>query len=182
MASKSKFSLVLRMIRENAGLTQQQLADTLGIERSTYAYYESAATEPNIGLIIKLSKMFNIDYSVFMDAVADVEFDTSPVDPEFTTNDENSEERVEKLNKLSRDEQRIILRYRLLTPEQKKRYFIMLADAVLENDNAKKEMKKKTRPPKRRPADVQNEPKENGNILADTEIDIRRKRRKFYDD
>lgn len=56
-------SQTLKRLRENIGYTQQQVADALSIERSTYAYYETGKTNPDINTIIKLSKIFNVSYT-----------------------------------------------------------------------------------------------------------------------
>lgn len=53
-------SQTLKKLRENNGYTQQQVANALGIERSTYTYYETGKTTPDINTIIKLAKIFNI--------------------------------------------------------------------------------------------------------------------------
>ena len=46
----------LRLLREKNGLTQKQVADMLNIDRSTYAYYESGKTRPDILTIAKLDQ------------------------------------------------------------------------------------------------------------------------------
>ncbi|MDQ5983478.1 MAG: hypothetical protein RUMPE_00502 [Eubacteriales bacterium SKADARSKE-1] len=56
-------SKTLKKLRENIGYTQQQVADALSIDRSTYAYYETGKTNPDINTIIKLSKIFNVSYT-----------------------------------------------------------------------------------------------------------------------
>lgn len=55
-------SKTLRKLRENSGLTQQQVADAINVERSTYAYYECGKTTPDIDTIIQLAKIFNVSY------------------------------------------------------------------------------------------------------------------------
>ncbi len=120
MMDKSKFSLVLRKYRENANLTQKQVAEALGIERSTYAYYEMGATSPSGSMILKLSNILGIDYTVFMDAVADQEFDRNPEDLSFTTLHDRSAEEREQIYTLKKNEQNLVLLYRTLDPEQKK--------------------------------------------------------------
>ena len=55
-------SKTLKKLRENCGYTQQQVAAALSIERSTYTYYETGKTTPDINTIIKLSKIFNVSY------------------------------------------------------------------------------------------------------------------------
>lgn len=50
----------LRLLREKNGLTQKQVADMLNIDRSTYAYYESGKTRPDILTIAKLARLYRI--------------------------------------------------------------------------------------------------------------------------
>lgn len=118
--NNSKFSLVLRQCRENAGLTQKQVADALNVERSTYAYYETGTTHPSGSMIIKLAKIFNINYTVFMDAVGDTEFDSNPEDKEFTTLSDNSWLEREKMFTIAKNEQTLLVNFRSLTGDQKK--------------------------------------------------------------
>ena len=53
------FSARLRQARKEAGLTQIQLADELGIKHSSYNAFETARNEPNISILIPLSKRLN---------------------------------------------------------------------------------------------------------------------------
>ena len=50
----------LRALRKKNGISQQELADTLGIPRTTLGDYERGKTEPNLALLIRLAKMFDI--------------------------------------------------------------------------------------------------------------------------
>ncbi len=52
----------LKYYRHECGLTQQQVADRLKIERSTYTYYETGKTKPDIETVVKLAKVFNVSY------------------------------------------------------------------------------------------------------------------------
>ena len=52
----------LKYYREKCGLTQQQVADALNINRSTYTYYEKGKTEPSINTLQKIMLLFNIDF------------------------------------------------------------------------------------------------------------------------
>lgn len=120
MPEKSKFSLVLRRCRENAGLTQKQVADALNMERSTYAYYEMGASQPKGSMILNLSRVLGVDYKELMEAVGDYDFDNNPEDLTYTTfNDSGAKER-EQLYTLKKEEQNIIIMYRMMSPEQKK--------------------------------------------------------------
>ncbi len=119
MVNTSKFSLVLRQCRENAGLTQKQVADSLNMERSTYAYYETGTTHPSGSMIIKLARIFNIPYSVFMDAVGDTDFDNSEEDMSKTTLHDDSWLEREKMYTLPKTEQTFLVYFRSLTSAQK---------------------------------------------------------------
>jgi len=50
----------LKELREDLGLKQEDIAQKLNIGRSTYANYESGAVEPNIPILIDLSKIYNV--------------------------------------------------------------------------------------------------------------------------
>ena len=56
----------LKLLRKQCAFTQQQISDALGIDRSTYAYYESNTTQPNVEALKKLAQIFNVsvDYIV----------------------------------------------------------------------------------------------------------------------
>lgn len=60
------FHIKIKILRENRGLTQKQLADLLGIERSTYSYYESGRILPSVPIIIRLSELYLVscDYII----------------------------------------------------------------------------------------------------------------------
>ena len=118
--NNTKFTLTLRQVRQNAGLSQKQVAETLGVERSTYAYYETGGTHPSCEMVIKLSRIFNIDYRIFMDAISDTEFDNNEEDASYTTLSDTSWEEREKIYTLTKPEQSLVLAYRALASEQKK--------------------------------------------------------------
>ena len=120
--------LVLRTLRNNCTLTQQQVADALHLDRSTYAYYERGTTEPELKTVKKLAAIFNVDPTLllpdddgkFVLRVSDV-----TVDEQGTVAQENEEEAVEPRGQmiyaLSRDEKAFLAHYRVLTSEQKEK-------------------------------------------------------------
>jgi len=57
---------IIRSLRKERGLTQQQVADHLGIDRSTYAYYESGRTRLNIDVVVKLAHFYQVSYATFL--------------------------------------------------------------------------------------------------------------------
>ena len=50
----------LKMLRQNAGLTQKQLAERLWISKATVSYYEQSLRCPSPEILIKLSKIFHV--------------------------------------------------------------------------------------------------------------------------
>lgn len=48
----------LKILRNRMGLTQAAVASSLGIDRSTYAKYESGQSEPNFEMLNKISALF----------------------------------------------------------------------------------------------------------------------------
>lgn len=57
----------LRELRIKSGYTQRQIAKILNIDRSTYSYYEIGKTMPDITVLLKLSKIFNIPISEMLE-------------------------------------------------------------------------------------------------------------------
>lgn len=56
----------IKLFRLYNGYTQKQVADILNIERSTYAYYESGKSVPDIETIIKLARLYNISIDLLL--------------------------------------------------------------------------------------------------------------------
>lgn len=56
---------MLRVIRLKCGFSQKEVALGLGIQRSTYTYYESGKTKPDLYTVLILSKIFDIPLETF---------------------------------------------------------------------------------------------------------------------
>lgn len=54
------FSERLTYLRKSAKLTQQQLADALGVSRSTIGMYENGQREPNFETLESIADLFNV--------------------------------------------------------------------------------------------------------------------------
>lgn len=61
-----KFNENLRRARLEKKLTQQQVADLLGVAKSTYCQYETGASEPNILRLKKLAKILGINIDTLL--------------------------------------------------------------------------------------------------------------------
>lgn len=54
------FGTTLKELRQQAGLTQKQLADKLWLSKATVSYYEQSLRYPSPEILIKLSKIFHV--------------------------------------------------------------------------------------------------------------------------
>ncbi len=92
--------------RKTVGFTQQEIADLLGVERSTYACYESGKVQVPIGKLQLLAIIYNTDINAFI--TSEVLVLNGPGD----NNGGISED--ERLNKMQADERLFVAKYRIL--------------------------------------------------------------------
>lgn len=52
----------IKILRTKIGITQLEVANLIGVDRSTYSYYELGKTMPNWDIVKKLAKIFNVSY------------------------------------------------------------------------------------------------------------------------
>lgn len=56
-----EFPNVFKTLRIKSGFTQQQMADKLGLSRSTIGMYENGEREPSFEILENIADMFNVD-------------------------------------------------------------------------------------------------------------------------
>ncbi|MBQ5810845.1 MAG: XRE family transcriptional regulator [Clostridia bacterium] len=123
MDKNIKSSLAEKLItyRKEKNLTQSEIAEALGINRSTYAYYERSTTPP-MGILRKLAQLFGttVDelvgnpYRVRNTSGSDrITFHQDP--PAYRTKSPEPEE------KLSGDEKLLLARYQSLPQDLKQK-------------------------------------------------------------
>ena len=54
------FEASIRQLRGNAGLSQQAVADAVGIARATYIKLENGGREPKLGELTKISQYYEV--------------------------------------------------------------------------------------------------------------------------
>lgn len=114
----------LRALRKNMNLTQQQVADVLGIERTAYTYYEKGKTKPKLKTLSMLAKMYNVTLDelingndfIVRDGMAMVESSNSLLDkwrPQdtFASISDFEQAVLIRLRLLSNDDKRDVLKY-----------------------------------------------------------------------
>lgn len=113
-----ELGLKLKYYRESCELSQQQIANALNVDRSTYTYYETGKTTPSASTLLKLSKIFNVPCSIFLESI-NQELDLNSlvadsVDNKKTRDTTKSYESDEKIYDLSKEEKDILIAYRVL--------------------------------------------------------------------
>ncbi|MCL2486346.1 MAG: helix-turn-helix domain-containing protein [Oscillospiraceae bacterium] len=93
----------LKKIRKGNKLTQAQVASHLGVDRSTYAYYEGGRSLPGIDAVDKLIKLYGISY-------ADL-FAPLDTDPPLS--------HIEELDP-TKQERALIFRFRTMSADQRR--------------------------------------------------------------
>ena len=101
----------LKIIREQNGLTQQQLADVLGISRSAYCGYETGRRTPDIETLEKIVKFYNMPVEVFFTKLMS----------EYLYDDEfvNKQPEATYLIQLSKEEKDLIVSFKLMDDKAK---------------------------------------------------------------
>lgn len=109
---KSVLAQKLKEYRKKAGMTQEELSQTIGINRSAYAYYEIGTTTPKPETICKLAKLYNIS----TDELLSVEKpDVSQVEISYRDNLPIIDV---AFNELSNLEKKMVVKMRLMSTSQ----------------------------------------------------------------
>lgn len=117
MPASSNVGKLLKMYRKNCLLTQQQVADALNINRTTYTYYEIGKTEPSIDTLHKLVKIFNITYEDLL---------PSESNPETVKDAFLVSKNGEAIYNLSPDEKEFVVKYRAMSDKEKKKVTVYM--------------------------------------------------------
>lgn len=104
----------LKIIRKANKFTQQELADAIGIERSTYASYETGRNKPDVILLSKIAKVFGVssDYILEIDTTAPLNVEDIPVQYKKKSGNQ-------LVSTLSKEEKSVLAKYRLLSDNKK---------------------------------------------------------------
>ncbi len=132
MDKESTLAEFLAYKRREHNYTQQDLAKLLGIERSTYAYYENGKTDPAIDIIKKLANIYNIS----IDEMLLCRKSRSEIvrDTKITLNRSKSRN-IEELTDM---ENEVLSYFRKLTESEKERVIRTINDNSSNSDKADK--------------------------------------------
>lgn len=76
------FGPKLKALRTGQKLTQQQLADRIGVAKSVVSYYESGDRYPSYDVLVKISKVFHTTTDYLLDVTKDNIIDVSGLSQE----------------------------------------------------------------------------------------------------
>ncbi len=131
----SMISYWLKYYRHETGLTQQQVADRLKIERSTYTYYETGKTKPDINTLIKIAKVFNINYTQLLEGIEEeLEAAVADIHSGGPTDEDSLKYRTHATTKY---EVELLFLVRNLTPKQRKEVMSLAKKLISENETGK---------------------------------------------
>ncbi len=116
----------LRKIRKAHKLTQQDIANVLGVDRTTYTLYETGSTNPPLETLTKLSKMYNATIGYILGS------EENNHSERLNKASFAAEDEVDPVAFLSKDERKLLLSYRVLSEEKKQQLRDQIAMALKE--------------------------------------------------
>lgn len=64
---------ILKSLRTQYNMSQQDVSNKLNINRSTYARYESSSTQPDFDTLIKLADLYNVSIDYILGRNIDID-------------------------------------------------------------------------------------------------------------
>lgn len=71
------FGEKLKTLRTSQKLTQQQLADRIGVAKSVVSYYESGDRYPSYDVLVKIARIFSTTTDYLLDVAKDCVIDVT---------------------------------------------------------------------------------------------------------
>ena len=104
----------LKIIRKANKFTQQGLADAIGIERSTYASYETGRNKPDVNLLSRIAKVFGVSSDFILEIDTTVPLNVEDISVQYKKKSGNK-----LVSTLSKEEKNVLAKYRLLSDNKK---------------------------------------------------------------
>ena len=125
MDTKSLLGARLRRYRIENGYSQNHIANILGIERSTYTYYEVGKTTPVVFDLMRLADLYGTSFDDllgFHAGTSDPLAFGEPRNSEKAASPRKDKERYlsESVQDLSAEERQLLAYYRSATPSERK--------------------------------------------------------------
>ncbi len=118
----------LKRVRKEHNFKQKEVAEAIGVDRSTYSFYEIGRTSPSIEALCTLAKIYNVTIGYLIGKEAN-----NPVLRESATNVSAG---VDPIAMLKKDEQLLLMYYRVADEEEKKQIIKALTDKAKDDKNS----------------------------------------------
>lgn len=117
----------LRRLRKSFGMTQDDIAELLGMSRTSFSKYENGATVPPLNVMRKLSAIYNvpIEFLIHDDHPGKLVFKAS-TDNEIPDLENDS---LKYFTQLTQEEKKLILKLRLMQQDKKREIIDSIEDA-----------------------------------------------------
>lgn len=115
---------LLRRYRLNCGYSQQAIANALGVDRSTYTYYETRRVTPSLKTVLTLKNLLNIPYDEILGCFGSFESNENDVvdsDMEKMIPIDRNSPMKASIYELPRDEKQLVLFYRSLNLKKREK-------------------------------------------------------------
>ena len=63
----NKFGIILKELRKEANLSQDQLGKKLGFSNQTVSFWESGSREPDLDMVRKIAEYFDVSCDYLLD-------------------------------------------------------------------------------------------------------------------
>ena len=126
MDTKLLLGTRLRQFRKENGYSQSHIANILGVERSTYTYYETGKTVPVIFELMRLADLYNTTLDELLGFHADSSDPLAfgdPRQPVKATVRRKERYLSEVVQDLSAEERQLLAYYRSAKPSERKQIF-----------------------------------------------------------
>lgn len=123
----------LKKCRKKCALSQQQVADAIKVERSSYTCYEIGKSIPTIPTVIKLSKVFGISLDELIMGEGEENSAVRVAEPESEFYPVDTIIPVTNFQNLTQKERELIINFRLLKYEDMDYYLTKVIDTARGN-------------------------------------------------
>ena len=117
----------LKRVRKEHNFKQKEVAEAIGVDRSTYSFYEIGRTNPSLETLCTLAKIYNVTIGYLIGKEAN--------NPELRENAAHVSAGVDPNAMLKKDEQLLLMYYRVADEATKKEIFESLTGKLRAQDD-----------------------------------------------
>ncbi len=117
----------LKRVRKEHNFRQKEIAEAIGVDRSTYSFYEIGRTNPSVETLCTLAKIYNVTIGYLIGKEAN--------NPELREAASHVSAGVDPIAMLKKDEQLLLMYYRVADEAAKKEIIEALTGKAGEEDN-----------------------------------------------